>query len=61
MVAEGLADDYPRFAPTMEWDTAAGQAIVEAMGGKVIDWETKTVMKYNRKDLLNKWFLVSKD
>tara|TARA_B110000046_G_scaffold49092_1_gene54629 strand:- start:19016 stop:19825 length:810 start_codon:yes stop_codon:yes gene_type:complete len=60
MVAEGLADDYPRFAPTMEWDTAAGQAIVEAMGGKVIDWETKAVMKYNREDLLNKWFLVTK-
>tara|TARA_B110000503_G_scaffold143562_2_gene245868 strand:+ start:162 stop:971 length:810 start_codon:yes stop_codon:yes gene_type:complete len=60
MVAEGLADDYPRFAPTMEWDTAAGQAIVEAMGGQVIDWETKTTMKYNRKDLLNKWFLVTK-
>ena len=60
MVAEGLADDYPRFAPTMEWDTAAGQAIVEAMGGKVIDWETKIAMKYNRKDLLNKWFLVTK-
>jgi 3'(2'), 5'-bisphosphate nucleotidase len=61
MVAEGIADDYPRFAPTMEWDTAAGQAIVEAMGGKVIDWETKASMKYNRKDLLNKWFLVTKD
>ena len=32
MVAEGLADVYPRFAPTMEWDTAAGQAVVEAAG-----------------------------
>lgn len=60
MVAEGLADEYPRFAPTMEWDTAAGQAIVEAMGGSVIDWESKTTMKYNREDLLNKWFLVTK-
>ncbi len=61
MVAEGKADDYPRFAPTMEWDTAAGQAIVEAMGGKVIDWNTKVVMKYNRENLLNNWFLVTKD
>lgn len=59
MVAEGKADAYPRFAPTMEWDTAAGQAIVESMGGKVIEWETKTNMKYNREDLLNKWFLVT--
>lgn len=59
MVAEGKADVYPRFAPTMEWDTAAGQAIVEAMGGKVMDWNAKQVMKYNRKNLLNDWFLVS--
>lgn len=59
MVAEGRADCYPRFAPTMEWDTAAGQAIVEAMGGKVMEWETKEIMKYNRKNLLNDWFLVS--
>jgi len=59
MVAEGMADYYPRFAPTMEWDTAAGQAIVEAMGGKVIDWSSKEPMKYNRKNLLNDWFLVS--
>lgn len=59
MVAEGKADVYPRFAPTMEWDTAAGQAIVEAMGGTVIDWKTKSPMKYNRENLLNNWFLVS--
>lgn len=58
MVAEGLADDYPRFAPTMEWDTAAGQAIVEAMGGKVINWKTKSSMLYNRENLLNEWFLA---
>lgn len=58
MVAEGLADDYPRFAPTMEWDTAAGQAIVEAMGGKVINWKTKASMLYNRENLLNEWFLA---
>ncbi|MEQ8625173.1 MAG: 3'(2'),5'-bisphosphate nucleotidase CysQ [Vicingaceae bacterium] len=59
MVAEGVADDYPRFAPTMEWDTAAGQAIVEAMGGRVLNWKTKESMKYNRENLLNDWFLVS--
>lgn len=59
MVAEGLADDYPRFAPTMEWDTAAGQAIVEAMGGKVINWKTKEPLRYNCENLLNDWFLVT--
>ena len=58
MVAEGKADCYPRFAPTMEWDTAAGQAICEHAGFNVIDWVTKKSMTYNRKNLLNNWFLV---
>ena len=58
MVAEGQADCYPRFAPTMEWDTAAGQAICEHAGFEVIDWETKKSMLYNREELLNNWFLV---
>ena len=58
MVAEGTADCYPRFAPTMEWDTAAGQAICEHAGFQVIDWSTKKDMLYNREELLNNWFLV---
>jgi len=58
MVAEGQADCYPRFAPTMEWDTAAGQAICEHSGVDVIDWRTKERMLYNREELLNNWFLV---
>lgn len=58
MVAEGQADCYPRFAPTMEWDTAAGQAICEHAGFQVIDWKTKNAMLYNREELLNNWFLV---
>jgi 3'(2'), 5'-bisphosphate nucleotidase len=58
MVAEGTANCYPRFAPTMEWDTAAGQAICEHAGFEVIDWGTKENMLYNRKELLNNWFLV---
>ncbi|MDA8641747.1 3'(2'),5'-bisphosphate nucleotidase CysQ [Flavobacteriaceae bacterium] len=58
MVAEGKADCYPRFAPTMEWDTAAGQAICEHAGFRVIDWETNESMLYNREKLLNNWFLV---
>ena len=59
LVAEGSADCYPRFAPTMEWDTAAGQAICEHTGFKVIDWETKESLIYNRPKLLNNWFIVN--
>ena len=59
LVAEGDADIYPRFAPTMEWDTAAGQAICSAVGLEVIDRETGEVMKYNRENLLNNHFSVS--
>ena len=58
MVAEGRADCYPRFAPTMEWDTAAGQAICMHAGFDVIDCNTKATMRYNRENLLNAWFLV---
>ena len=58
MVAEGAANCYPRFAPTMEWDTAAGQAICEHAGFEVIDWDTKKNMLYNREELFNNWFLV---
>ena len=58
MVAEGKANCYPRFAPTMEWDTAAGQAICEAAGFQVIDFKTKKSMIYNRENLLNNWFIV---
>jgi len=58
MVAEGLADCYPRFAPTMEWDTAAGQAICSTSGFQLIDWNSKKVLNYNRKQLRNEWFVV---
>ena len=59
LVAEGNADIYPRFAPTMEWDTAAGQAICAATGLKVIDRKTGVEMRYNRENLLNNHFSVS--
>ena len=58
MVAEGKADCYPRFAPTMEWDTAAGQAICTYAGKTVTDYSTKKEMLYNREQLLNNWFIV---
>jgi 3'(2'), 5'-bisphosphate nucleotidase len=59
LVAEGLADIYPRYAPTMEWDTAAGHAICRAVGVSVIDEATGKSMKYNKPNLLNNHFLVS--
>lgn len=58
LVAEGSADVYPRFAPTMEWDTAAGQAICEVAGKSVIDYTTNKTLLYNKPDLLNNWFIV---
>ncbi|MBI9063193.1 MAG: 3'(2'),5'-bisphosphate nucleotidase CysQ [Marinilabiliaceae bacterium] len=57
LVAEGQAHLYPRLGPTMEWDTAAGQAIIEATGGQLFDWHTKERMCYNRPELRNGWFL----
>ncbi|WP_077328356.1 3'(2'),5'-bisphosphate nucleotidase CysQ [Virgibacillus siamensis] len=58
LVAEGKADFYPRYAPTMEWDTGAGQAIVEAAGGQVLRHEDKERFYYNRENLKNGWFLA---
>jgi 3'(2'), 5'-bisphosphate nucleotidase len=60
LVAEGEADVYPRFAPTMEWDTAAGHAICSAVGIKVISQETQKELVYNKENLLNPYFLVGK-
>lgn len=57
-VAEGAADLYPRFAPTMEWDTAAGHAITKAAGKEVYHTDGKTPLHYNKEDLLNPWFIV---
>ena len=59
LVAEGKADVYPRFGPTMEWDTAAGQAIVEQAEGTVIDTQTNEPLSYNKSNLLNPFFIVS--
>jgi 3'(2'), 5'-bisphosphate nucleotidase len=58
LVAEGRADIYPRLGPTMEWDTAAGQAIVEQASGSVVNYETGEPLEYNKKNLLNPWFIV---
>jgi 3'(2'), 5'-bisphosphate nucleotidase len=58
LVAEGLADVYPRFAPTMEWDTAAGQAIAVNAGKNVTNAAEHGPVLYNKEDLLNPWFIV---
>ena len=58
LVAEGSADIYPRFAPTMEWDTAAGHAIARCSGCNVFYIDEKTPLKYNKENLLNPWFVV---
>ncbi len=58
-VAEGSADVYPRLGPTMEWDTAAGQAVAEGAGKIFINWNSKERFDYNREDLLNDWFVVA--
>ena len=57
MVAEGTAHLYPRLAPTMEWDTAAAHAIVNAAGGRVCNLAGEE-LRYNKADLHNPEFLV---
>ena len=60
LVAEGSADVYPRIAPTMEWDTAAAQAVVEASGATVVQYGTDEPLAYNKENLLNPYFVVSR-
>ena len=58
MVAEGKADAYPRYAPTMEWDTGAGHAIAKYAGFSVKQYNSSEDVVYNKENLLNPWFLV---
>jgi len=58
MVAEGKADIYPRLAPTMEWDTAAADAVVREAGKMTYQFENNQPMLYNKENLLNPWFVV---
>ena len=75
MVADGSADIYPRIAPTMEWDTAAAHAVVDAAGGAVYEYDESfgaaayslggeggkkpDFLRYNKENLLNPHFVVS--
>lgn len=60
LVAEGVADVYPRFAPTMEWDTGAGQAIALNAGCTVTEKDEVTPLRYNKENLLNPWFIIKR-
>jgi len=57
-VAEGSADIYPRFTPTMEWDTAAAHAVVVFAGKQVLQMNTQNSLVYNKENLLNPSFIV---
>jgi 3'(2'), 5'-bisphosphate nucleotidase len=57
LLAENQADVYPRFAPTMEWDTAAAHAVVNEVGFAVLQKDSDEPLRYNKADLLNPFFI----
>ncbi|HSF88530.1 MAG TPA: 3'(2'),5'-bisphosphate nucleotidase CysQ [Saprospiraceae bacterium] len=58
LIAEGKANFYPRLAPTMEWDTAAAQCILEEAGGSLLQFDNLQPLVYNKPDLLNPHFIA---
>ncbi|MDA8140685.1 MAG: 3'(2'),5'-bisphosphate nucleotidase CysQ [Desulfobacteraceae bacterium] len=60
LVAEGKADIYPRLGPTMEWDTAAGQAVAQCAGATMHVYQSSEALQYNKENLLNPWFVVER-
>lgn len=58
LLAEGKADIYPRFGSTMEWDTAAGHAIVKAAGKNIYHTDQQREIAYNKENLTNPYFIV---
>ncbi|MCY4147907.1 MAG: 3'(2'),5'-bisphosphate nucleotidase CysQ [Gammaproteobacteria bacterium] len=58
LLSEGLADVYPRFGPTSEWDTAAAHCVLEVAGGQIQDVEGNS-LEYNKPDILNPAFIAS--
>ena len=58
LLATGEADFYPRLGRTMEWDTAAGDALLRAAGGHVVDFETKLPLLYGKSDYANPFFIA---
>ncbi|HUV09269.1 MAG TPA: 3'(2'),5'-bisphosphate nucleotidase CysQ [Spirochaetia bacterium] len=57
LLAEGRADVYPRMGPTMEWDTAAGHALVNGAGKRVYRFGSEEELRYNKPELVNDWFI----
>lgn len=60
LIAEGKADIYPRLAPTMEWDIAAGQTIAEESKGRITKYKTEESIRYNKQNLLNPYFITTR-
>lgn len=58
IIAEGNADVYPRYAPTMEWDTAAAHAILNRLDINVLIEDSTAELSYNKENLLNPGFIV---
>ena len=58
LISENKADIYPRLGPTNEWDTCAAHAVVKYAGGNVFMYNTKNEILYNKKNLLNTYFIV---
>jgi 3'(2'), 5'-bisphosphate nucleotidase len=58
LVADGTANEYPRYGTTCEWDTASGHAILLAAGKDIVDVKTHLPLKYNKEDLKNPWFIA---
>ena len=58
LVADGQANVYPRLGPTMEWDTAAAHAVALGAGRRVLRYDTRAELAYNKENLLNSWFIV---
>ncbi len=61
LVAEGVADVYPRLGPTMEWDTGAGHAIALEAGASVRVYGKEEDLLYNKENLLNPFFIVERN
>lgn len=57
LLVTGKANVYPRFAPTMEWDTAAADALVRAIGLGVYQHQSTDLLQYNKENLLNPYFV----
>ena len=57
-MAEGKADLYPRFSPCMEWDTAAGHAILKSVGKNIYSYPSGEELRYNKINLVNDWFIA---